>query len=630
VRNISESDEELIRYLLGDLEDSRRDDLEDRFFADDALHDQLLAVEDELVDFYVRDELPPQQRKRFEDWFLRSADRREKVKFARNLSAYQQAHLRADSLEVTSRNASSADPTLAKKPTADGVGNDNVGNDNRDRPKGTARSFSGFWHSWKLSPQLAFSSAALVVLLLAVTIVQRSVPPEQTAQNKPTPPQAGQVEKTPGPTPVVAPKSKGAEPREKADPPMILALALSPVQRGSAADGNTLKIPSGSSSIRLDLALPSNDYQEYTVRVENLGTGKTVVRGGLRPESAAGVLKVTPMFSSPELPPGDYVVRLMRGGANATSADAVAGYSFRTVPNGEAVQKFAKKLAELENGNLIVEVNLESVEISVDGQPYGVARPGANLRVPGLSSGIHKIKGARKGYEPVLIEVNVPGTIQLDSRDYPEVVRQLQRAALEDPKNSFVQSLLAEAMYSADRPKEAEAAANQAISLDGSSARAYLIRGEARRSQKRFDEAMTDYRQALQLQEHGSAVLRVAAYWAVGTGMQKNHSGHRPLYRSQGAAAYYGLCASEIGKEDYHQAVAYCKRAVAIDKEDTDSHLMLAESYAALFSQDNRRDYLLQSKENIEAALRINPNLDNAPQLRSKLKAITEILTNLR
>ena len=51
---------------------------------------------------------------------------------------------------------------------------------------------------------------------------------------------------------------------------------------------------------------------------------------------------------------------------------------------------------------------------------------------------------------------------------------------------------------------------------------------------------------------------------------------------------------------------------------------------AALFSEDNRREYLLESKENIEATLRINPNLDNAPQLRSKLKEITEIMTSLR
>jgi anti-sigma factor RsiW len=41
VQYVSDSDAELFRYLLGDLQDSRRDALEERFFADDALHDQV-------------------------------------------------------------------------------------------------------------------------------------------------------------------------------------------------------------------------------------------------------------------------------------------------------------------------------------------------------------------------------------------------------------------------------------------------------------------------------------------------------------------------------------------------------------------------------------------------------------
>src|SRR5579863_232826 len=386
---------------------------------------------------------------------------------------------------------------------------------------------------------------------------------------------------------------------------------------------------------------------------------------------------------------------------------------------------------ELANGVLWVEANLDGVQVSVDGQPYGVAGPGeAHLRIPGLSSGMHKIEGARKGYDPASIEINlVPGTTQtvtlrllyprvvkpaakalfdqgdeiwkrsnanagdlskaaeffakalkedptysaaalelcrvqqaqgktadalkscstatqidtdyvdartqygvilLESGDYLDSVRQLQQAASQDSKNAFVHSLLAEAFYLADRPQEAEAAANQAISLDGSSAQAYLMRGEARRSQKRFDEAIADYRRTLQLQEYGSSFLRVAAYWAIGSGMQKSRSGRRSLYRSQGAAAYYGLCAAEIGKEDYHEAVTYCKRVLSIDKDDTDSYQLLAVSYSSLFNQDNRREYLLHAKESLEATLRINPHLENEKQLRSQLVEINEHLPLVR
>jgi tetratricopeptide (TPR) repeat protein len=222
------------------------------------------------------------------------------------------------------------------------------------------------------------------------------------------------------------------------------------------------------------------------------------------------------------------------------------------------------------------------------------------------------------------------GTLLMETGDYAEAVRQLQRTAQQDPKNPFAQSLLAEALYLADRPEESESAANRALALDTSSAQAYLLRAEARRAQSRFDEAADDYRRVLKLQEYGSGVLRVAAFWAIGTGMQKHRSGRRVIYRSQAASANYGLCACENGLQDYQRAIAFCDRVLTIDKDDPETHLLLSESYKGLFNRENRRDYLLRTKENIEATLRLNPNIDKAPQLKAKLKDITEILSSLQ
>ena len=143
------------------------------------------------------------------------------------------------------------------------------------------------------------------------------------------------------------------------------------------------------------------------------------------------------------------------------------------------------------------------------------------------------------------------GVLLMESGDYPEAVRQLQQAAAQDPQSTFVASLLAEALFLADRPKDAEEAANRAIKLDGASGQAYLIRGEARRAQKNFDDAIEDYRRAMAVQEFGSGVFRTAAFWAIGTGMRKHRSGTQFLYRSQKASAYYGLCAAEIGRDNY-------------------------------------------------------------------------------
>lgn len=389
-------------------------------------------------------------------------------------------------------------------------------------------------------------------------------------------------------------------------------------------------------------------------------------------------------------------------------------------------QQIVAKLPELNNGSVVVEANLDMVQVFIDDQDYGTAAPDHPLRVPGLASGVHHVRGVRMGYEPVTVDVNVlpggaqtvslrllrqrtvkpaakanfdsgdaiwkksgasaadlakaadlfskalkdepsysaaalglcrvlqaqgkapealkscqraieidpdyveartmAGALLMENGDYPEAVRQVQQAALQDPKNSFVQSLLAEALFLADRPAESEEAANKAIALDASSAQAYLLRGEARRAQKRFDEAISDYTRALQAQDFNSSGLRVVAYWAIGSGMKKHRSGVQFLYRSQKASAYYGLCAAEIGRENYLHAIKFCNQSLAVEKDDPDSFLLLSECYAQMFSRDNRRDYLLGAKDNLEAVLRVNPNIDKATQLRGKLKEITELL----
>lgn len=75
-------DELAVRFLLGDLPDESRSKLEERFFQDDRFYEQLLAIQEELADDYVQDRLSQEDRARFENFFLQSPMRRERVEFA--------------------------------------------------------------------------------------------------------------------------------------------------------------------------------------------------------------------------------------------------------------------------------------------------------------------------------------------------------------------------------------------------------------------------------------------------------------------------------------------------------------------------------------------------------------------
>ncbi|MBI3473367.1 MAG: hypothetical protein HY013_18585, partial [Candidatus Solibacter usitatus] len=75
----------MVRYLLGDLEETEKSGLERQLLSDPAFYDTFSAVEAELVDAYVSGELIPEERALFERHFLQSARHRELLENSRAL-----------------------------------------------------------------------------------------------------------------------------------------------------------------------------------------------------------------------------------------------------------------------------------------------------------------------------------------------------------------------------------------------------------------------------------------------------------------------------------------------------------------------------------------------------------------
>lgn len=77
----------MVRYLLGELSEAEQMEFAAQYFTDDKLYEQLCAVEVDLVDDYVRGELPANEREEFERHYLASPRRRQKTEVARVLLA---------------------------------------------------------------------------------------------------------------------------------------------------------------------------------------------------------------------------------------------------------------------------------------------------------------------------------------------------------------------------------------------------------------------------------------------------------------------------------------------------------------------------------------------------------------
>ena len=77
----------LIRsFLLGELAEEQRESLEARLFSEDDFYADVLAVQEELADDYVRGDLTAKERSQLQDYFARSPRRQERLEFATALA----------------------------------------------------------------------------------------------------------------------------------------------------------------------------------------------------------------------------------------------------------------------------------------------------------------------------------------------------------------------------------------------------------------------------------------------------------------------------------------------------------------------------------------------------------------
>jgi hypothetical protein len=286
VWNTINKDDPMIRYLLGEIPDEERDRFEELYFQDNALHERLQALEEELVDSYVRGKLEGDRRRRFEQRYLATAEGRERVAFAQTLTEY-----------------------ISKTP-----------------PKNQSA-----WHPWwgslltlfqSRSPafRIALAAAALVILLLPFWVYRRTHQQPSEAPVVSLPPGKKAPEKAPE-SPVIT--------KQPELPVTILSLALMPVQRSVDGGGNIVAVPPSPYEVHFRIGLDEDDYPRYRVTLLT-PEGKQLrqIDNLIARPSPKRAKEVVARFTSNELRPGDYIVRLS-GLTPEGSAEEIRPYAFR-------------------------------------------------------------------------------------------------------------------------------------------------------------------------------------------------------------------------------------------------------------------------------------------------------------
>ncbi|HEX8183222.1 MAG TPA: hypothetical protein VF747_00675 [Blastocatellia bacterium] len=311
------------RYLLGELSQEEQESLERRLMTDGDCFRLASALEEELVDKYISDDLPKEERERFGRRFLATPEGAEELKLAANLRRYA----RGNRTSLSSRSAGA----------------------------GTKAHAPGWLHllgSRFSAAQLALVAtlAVFTVMIIALTFkisgyqerverleAMQESPTlrEQELQNKIAEQQASNDELA---------KALRREQEERArleqevislsgpkpDNPqsLVAAITLSPVRTRGAGQSNSLVIKPGVSQVLLRLLVREPAHESYRASLQNESGDEIWASGNLRPQTEGGRIAIRVSVSARLLPGGDYTLRLL-GRTDKGDYEETGNYYFR-------------------------------------------------------------------------------------------------------------------------------------------------------------------------------------------------------------------------------------------------------------------------------------------------------------
>jgi hypothetical protein len=294
----------LVKYLLGDLPEAEQVCVEDRALADGNYRTALEAAEADLIDAYVRDELSAAERRAFEQRFLGSPQRRQKVAFARDL-ALVAAETRAAERDFSTR--LSAWQALA-----------------------------ALVRGWSPALQLAATLAALICVVGASLVVfqntqLRSRVASLESQGRDLQARTGNLQRQLADEQAragnFAAQLQQQQPAGAARTSSVASLVLLPGLTRADSRREQLVLNPAAQIAHIEIQLePRDDYQRFRAELRTLGGEEILIRGSLPKRAAAAGYLVSFDVPATALATGQYELTL--SGLSNQSVQEIGYYYF--------------------------------------------------------------------------------------------------------------------------------------------------------------------------------------------------------------------------------------------------------------------------------------------------------------
>jgi hypothetical protein len=310
------ADKNIVRYLLGDLPEHEQMRLEDQYLADAEFFDRFLIIEDQLIDDYLRNQLTNRVREQFENHFLRSPRRRERVEFARALlKAVSKPSLSSSALASSSTGLNSSLLTFFRNLSA-----------TTRFPLATFALVILLGGTWLMVENVRLRNQVELLRAGQATLLER----EKDLQQELASARNDQTAQQPQPEP----KDRDLQVQQANQPPSrpsLLSFVLTPGLQRSGGGMNRLVIPQSMRSLQIKLNFETSDeYTTYAVMIKTAEANEVWRQNNLQAISTKSGRVVVLTLPARILPKGEYVVSLS-GITASGDAESIEDYTFSVV-----------------------------------------------------------------------------------------------------------------------------------------------------------------------------------------------------------------------------------------------------------------------------------------------------------
>ena len=278
-----DSDDYLVRYLLGDVAPDEAERLDERSISDKAFALRLRTLENDLVDRYARGEHLDESLERFGRQFSQSAYLRDKVRFAESLQRLQSGSPR--------------------------------------------RSLTGVTRTYARFATHGLAAAAVLCLAVAGYLLTRNLGlREELAQLEAH--RTSMEAETAG----LRQALETARSTPRPQPSLTTAtFLLAPPRRGLVEDAQSISVPSGTGTLELRLQTEADGFETFWAALKDPATARTVWRSGDLPPEVTSAERIVPVTIPVELLATQRYIVELSGTDRTGRTELIGHYVIRVV-----------------------------------------------------------------------------------------------------------------------------------------------------------------------------------------------------------------------------------------------------------------------------------------------------------